>query len=110
MQLIDLLRNHIVSAAAAARLNRKLIITGCDPIPTEVTYGEKHARIDLQTTQEEADVIIVQQVIHDACSANSNSISVISDDTDVFLLLCHYYDSLVMTCQLTMEAVVKGKR
>ena len=109
VQLIDLLCNHMVSAAAAARLNRKLIIIGRDPIPTEVMYGEKHAQIDLQTTQEEADVIIVQQVIHVACSANSSSISVISDDTDVFILLCHYYDSLVMTCQLAMEAT-SGER
>ena len=66
-------------------------------------------RTDLSTTHEEADIIIVRQVIHAVCHASVNSISVVSDDTDLFLLRCHYYNHLTTTCQLTMEAT-SGER
>ena len=45
---------------------------------------------------EEANVIIVQQVIHlDIFS--ENSIRVIADDTDVFVMLLHYYNMKHLT-------------
>ena len=99
--LIDIICNHKVSAAEAAKTNHKLVITGCDSIPTELCCGVKNARAGLLATH---DIIIVQQVIHIVCNANVKSISVVSNDTDIFVLLCRYYNHLIMTCQLTMEA------
>ena len=110
VQLIDIICNHMVRAAEAAKINNKLVITGRDTIQTELCCGVKNARADLLTILEEADIIIVQQVIHIVCNANVKSISVVSDDTYVFVLLCHYYKHLTMTCQLTMEATSSERR
>ena len=67
-----------------------MVITGKEPVPIEITNGIEHQRHDIKTTHEEADVIIVQQVVHLA-SARVTNIRVICDDTDVFLLLVHFY-------------------
>ena len=67
--------------------DHKLVVTGEDPCPIEVQNEEKRIRYDLETYQEEADII--QQVLK--CVGEAQSISVISDDTDVFVLLLHHY-------------------
>ena len=59
-------------------------------------------RRDLKTSHEEADVIIPQQVVSIA-NQEFNSISVICDDTDVFLLLTYYYTHSNLKCNLLME-------
>ena len=46
-------------------------------------------RFDLKTTHEEEDVILPQQVVALA-DMGCKTISVICDDTDVFILLAHY--------------------
>ena len=69
--------------------DHKLVVTGEDPCPIEVQNEEKRIRYDLETYQEEADII--QQVLK--CVGGAQSISVISDDTDVFVLLLHHYQS-----------------
>lgn len=66
----------------------KLVVTGEDPLPTEMESEEKRLRHDLETHHEEADIIIIQQVLK--CAANATKICVISDDTDVFVLLLHH--------------------
>ena len=50
-------------------------------------------RKDLELTHEEADVIIPKQVVH-AATQGSTCIKVINDDTDVFILLVHYYQKM----------------
>ena len=50
--------------------------------------GNLQPRPDLYTTHEEADVIVVQQVCHLASSGKAN-ITVLDDDTDIFVLLLH---------------------
>jgi len=59
-------------------------------------------RVDLRTTHEEADVIIVQRVVKLAEDGVS-SMKVICDDTDVFVLLIHYYAQENLTCDLIMR-------
>ena len=54
---------------------------------------------------EEADIIIVQQVLK--CVGEAQSISVISDDTDVFVLLLHHYQMAGLEVPLTMESPSK---
>ena len=105
----------------------RLIITGPDPIPVELPgpaidndSGRVIYRQDLKTTQEEADTIIVQQVINSWWfiwslmrflivsfqlditvlknvwfqaahhRAGDKALVVVADDTDVFLLLLHF--------------------
>ena len=67
--------------------DHRLVVTGEDPCPIEVQNEEKRIRYDLETYQElgqeEADIIIVQHVFK--CVGEAQSISVISDDTDVFV-------------------------
>ena len=54
-------------------------------------------REDLCNAHEEADVIIIHQMLSIVeSSTNDTNISVISDDTDVFILLVHF--------TMTMEA------
>ena len=66
-------------------------------------------RIDLKTTHEEADVIIPQQMVY-AASQGAKTIIVICDDTDVFVLLFHYYLLRKLTCCLFMEGTSAVER
>ena len=50
-------------------------MTGPDPTPFEVSGGKVRRRHDLRTTHEEADVVMVQQMVHIA-SAGATSIRV----------------------------------
>jgi hypothetical protein len=67
----------------------KLIVSGNEPIPVEMFCGHLSNRDDLRTTHEEADITMVYQVLNLAQSG-VQSIKVISDDTDVFVLLMHF--------------------
>ena len=44
--------------------HHRLVVTGDDAMPTQVSKGRKITRLDIATTQEEADLIIKQQAIH----------------------------------------------
>ena len=79
----------------------RLLITGSSEIPQQISSGVLSARCDMATSQEEADVIIPQQVCY-AASHGATTIIVICDDTDVFLLLLHYYFVQNLTCNLFM--------
>lgn len=68
----------------------------------------KSERADLHTAHEEADVIIAQQVVHLADSGKM-SIRVISDDTDVFVLLIHFYKLRQLDCNLVMIGTSPGR-
>ena len=87
--------------------DHKLVVTGEDTCPIEVQNEEKKIRYDLETYQEEADIIIVQQVLK--CVGEAQSISVISDDTDVFVLLLHHYQMAGLEVPLTMESPSKER-
>lgn len=86
-----------------------LVVTGAEPTPMEVCNRNVQERSDLCTTHEEADVIIVQQVVHLANTGKS-SIRVIADDTDVFVLLMHFYKEKQLTCNLFMTGTSAGRK
>lgn len=65
----------------------KLVLTGSDPVPVEINSGVLIKRQDMKTTQEEADTIIVQQVVE----AKAKKVLVVADDTDIFVLLLHFF-------------------
>ena len=69
--------------------DRRLIVTGPDPVPIEVSIAGCKARDDLTTLHDEADTIIVSKML---CMVNEGYklVEVICDDTDVFVLLLHH--------------------
>ena len=85
----------------------RLIVTGEDPCPIEVYRNEMKYRHDLISHHEEADIILTQQALH--CAANKNQIVVVSDDTDVFVLLLHHYDVNCLNITMTMESPSTSK-
>ena len=60
-------------------------------------------RDDPRTTHEETNVTMVYQVLKIAQSSEQ-SIKVISDETDVFVLLMHFCSEQKLRCRLIMEA------
>ena len=87
---------------------RRLVVTGEDPVPVELTSIVKIHREDLRTNHEEADNILAHQMVVVATEENKG-ISVISDDTDVFALLLHYYVEQKLTGLVIMESPVKDR-
>ena len=81
-------------------IGHKLVITEAEPVLKEVHAGTTSSRHDLKTTHEEADVFIVQQAIALA-NTGSKSLRILCDDTDVFVLLLHFYLILCLTCKIT---------
>ena len=64
MQLIDLIDEALKKEKDQLSLcGHKLVVTGRDQVPTEINNGIVIPRRDLETSQEEADVIIVQQMV-----------------------------------------------
>ena len=76
-----------------------LVVTGADPVPIQMVtvngQSVKIRRADLKTTHEEADIIMVQQAINVSQAGGTRvQITVRADDTDIFVLLLHFYDKL----------------
>ena len=55
----------------------------------------------MSNKHEETDVIIVNQVMY-AARQGCNIIHVVCDDTDVFVLLVHFYNALNIASELLM--------
>ena len=64
VQLISIIYNFIKENAALLPRNAsRFVVTGPDPTPIEIYKGRVTPRDDIRTTHEEADVIIVQQLV-----------------------------------------------
>ena len=68
-----------------------LTIAGVRDVPVEITGGLMIDRHDLRSTHEEADILIAQHAI--SLSLLCNSVRVVCDETDVFVILIPYYNS-----------------
>jgi len=82
-------------------------VTGEDPCLIEVNMKGKRSRFDLETKHEEANIIFIHQVLH--CAEQARQIAVMSDDTDVFVLLLHHYQMAEMQMPMTMESHSKER-
>ena len=105
--LIDILCRDLPERAAALprshrAFSHSLIITGPHEVPEEIKMGIKIARNDMKTFHEEADVIMTNQAIN--LAKGRSPVTVISDDTDVFLLLLHFSHKYDIDSPLYMEA------
>ena len=65
-------------------------------------------RIELNTTREEADAIIPQQVMGLA-NMGCKIINVICDDTDVFVQFAHYFAEESLSVSLIMELTSRSR-
>jgi len=70
----------------------RVFITGSDPYPIEVGVGP----VQVAVTHEEADVTMAHYMLIEAKNKYS-PINVVSDDTDVLLILCHHLNILFET-------------
>ena len=109
VQLIKLIRAYLRDHADMFPQNgNTLVITGPDPTPVQICDGQLADRHDLHTTHEEADVVVIQQAVHLA-PTGINSIRMVADDTDVFVLLLYYYTTQQLICNLVMTGTSYGR-
>ena len=88
-----------------------LILTGSQETPYKIQDGKVELCHELRTLHKEADVVIVNQLIWAVRDENpATNVLVKCDDTDVFVLLVHYYSKLNLTCCLMMQGPVKGRK
>ena len=83
-QMINLIVKDLVDHKDS--IQTKLVITGSDPIPIEINSGVIIQRYDMRITHEEADTIL----IHQCASVKVEHKLIVAEDTDVFVLLCHF--------------------
>ena len=86
-------------------LKGKLIVTGNDPIPIEISQCAVSRRVEMAITHEEADTMIIQQVVY----IGSAHVLVVADDTDVFVLLCHFVFHGDITGHIMMIFPIRGR-
>ena len=86
-------------------LNRKLVITGNDPVPVQINEGVVSKMEGMTTTHEEANTMIIHQVAY----VGANNVLVVADDTDIFVLLCHFMFRGYITGHVMMISPIRGK-
>ena len=109
-QLIDLICTNLINDSEFKKKTskNKLIVTGSAQIPVELSNGNVTQRHDLKTSHEEADNIMIHQMLHEARSTG-RGIKIVSDDTDVFILLIYHYNNAKLSPPLIMQSPVKGR-
>jgi len=87
---------------------KRVVVTGPEPHPIQVGNGEWQTPI----THEEADVIMEYHMIQESTAGHS-PISMVSDDTDVLLILVHHLhthaDSWSHSIQVMMEGCSRSQ-
>ena len=92
-RLNKLIRDSIVTDEGflnESTKNHKLVMVHDNEILQQFKRGKSRPRLDLQSSHEEADISVTKHAMICGKEPSSN-INVISDDTDVFSLLCHFY-------------------
>ena len=106
--LIELIAAELIKCANKHSFDNKLVVTSKSPFPKQSHRGITIIRHDMETTFDEADYIIPHQVVI-ATLEGRKIIKVISADTDVFLLLCHTYQSASLNADVFLEDFVSDK-
>ena len=102
-QLIDLISNDLISYKN--EFKNKLVITGNDPVPIQIEQGIVSRREDMAIIHEEADTMLIQQV----ASVSVANVLVIADDTDIFVLLCHFVFNRYITGHVMMTSPIRER-
>ena len=85
-----------------------LLITG-EGDSVEITRGRVIPQPDIFTSHEETDNIIIQQTFM-AVEQGAECLSVMFDDTDVYILLLHYYNQKEINIPMFMESSVHRRQ
>ena len=95
----------IVDRLCAFRMphEKRVVVTGPAPHPIQVGNGEWQTPI----THEEADVIMAYHMIQEATMGHS-PISVVSDDTDVLLILVHHLHAHANSWSQSIQVMMEG--
>ena len=103
-QLIGLIVDDLCSNTVFPETSniRRLVVTGEDPVPVELTSSVTIKKICEQTN------ILAHQVVV-MVSEENIGVSVISYDTNVFVLLLHHYVKQKLTRVVIMESPVKDR-
>ena len=59
--------------------------------------------------KEEADIIIIHQTLQAIKDTQNPRVRMISDDTDVFVLLLHHYQKAGLDIPITMDSPIKDR-
>ena len=110
--MIDIICKDLQGDADFHRKNtqkHKLVISGQDKSPVEISCGGVVIlRHDIATTHEEADSIIVQQVMQVAVNEHKH-VTILADDTDVYALLFYHYLQQDLQTPMVMESPIKER-
>ena len=94
-QIIQLIYDELTQDADFHNSDTSLhtfVVTGEKESPAEIHKSVTIERVDRKTTDEEAGNILAHQMVA-AAHENQKGVLVVSDDTDVFVLLLHYYQA-----------------
>ena len=105
IQLYKLFVENLTNPLTApSTLNHKLVVCGENPTPIEINNNIANPRVEMTTSHEEADVIVVQQAMKAILYGEYNEAKVLSDDSDVFALLIFWYNRTGITAPVYMES------
>ena len=81
-----------------------IIVSGPNDVPIKLTAAspEPEDCEVLRNTHEEADTIIIHHVVESASNNGTATIHVRCNDTDVFVLLCHFKHALTIDANILM--------
>ena len=103
IQVIHLIAKYIISETVNTFDCGRLFVTSADKVLALVWNGIQTKEIDVRTTHEEADIIVVKQC-YGAVSNGCSSVKVISDDMDVFVLLAFFYLQWICKVPIFMKS------
>ena len=103
----DLTKNRLFHIQATTK--HKLTVTGENAYPFQVRFDEHSRCQDMETHHEEADIIIIHQTLQAIKDTQNPRVRVISDDTDVFVLLLHHYQKAGLDIPITMDSPIKDR-
>ena len=109
VQLIKLICIRLIAIVPMLQQSNFLLITDPEPNPIQIQNGVVITRYDLQTTHEEADLILVQQAYKSVLENKTNFVTIISDDTDVFVLLSYFYFKLDLRSSILMQLTTQSR-
>ena len=108
MQLTNLIVKNRTEDPIVSK--QKLVITGLEDVPLCIQDGLVTELTELKTTHEEADVIMINQMLWTIATNPSSSIKIQCDDTDVFALMVHYVHKYQLKNTVLMEATKSGRQ
>ena len=106
VQLIKLICNKLPANLKESQIrtgnNHSFLIIGPDPVPVQVYMGVVIKRVDLRITHEEADTMMPSIAVHMFNTEGKSTVHVFVEDTDVFVLLAHFFHILDIKGSLLM--------